>query len=211
MTSSTHHQLAGATLTRLVVSEMNNNVYVLRCDSTGRSVLIDAADDASSLLSLTNAGGPAHDLEAVITTHRHWDHHRALKEFVTRRPVETYAGRHDAHALPVAPTHTVQHGDTITIGDLTLHVIELRGHTPGSIALHWRDHESVGHLFAGDSLFPGGPGKTTSPNDFTQLMDDLEERVFLLPDDTIVYPGHGDFTTIGAERPYLGEWRERGW
>ena len=89
--------------------------------------------------------------------------------------------------------------------------MHLRGHTPGSVALVYRGDRRP-HLFTGDSLFPGGPGKTWSPDDFTSLVDDLEQRVFgALPDDTWVYPGHGDDTTLGAERPSLPEWRERGW
>jgi glyoxylase-like metal-dependent hydrolase (beta-lactamase superfamily II) len=106
---------------------------------------------------------------------------------------------------------TVDHGDTITVGRVPLEVIHLRGHTPGSIAVVYRAAEGP-HLFTGDSLFPGGPGKTNSPDDFASLMDDLEERVFgTLPDETWVYPGHGDDTTLGAERPHLPEWRARGW
>ena len=98
------------------------------------------------------------------------------------------------------------------LGDNQLEVIALRGHTPGSIALLYREPSGAAHLFTGDSLFPGGPGKTNSPEDFTSLMDDLERRVFgVLPDDTWVYPGHGDDTTLGAERPHLAEWRARGW
>jgi glyoxylase-like metal-dependent hydrolase (beta-lactamase superfamily II) len=92
-----------------------------------------------------------------------------------------------------------------------LEVVHLRGHTPGSIALVYRGDDGQ-HLFTGDSLFPGGPGKTWSPDDFVSLMDDLEERVFAeLPDETWVYPGHGDDTTVGNERSSLPEWRARGW
>jgi glyoxylase-like metal-dependent hydrolase (beta-lactamase superfamily II) len=98
------------------------------------------------------------------------------------------------------------------VGDYPLEVIHLRGHTPGSIALLHRDADGRPHLFTGDSLFPGGPGRTTSPEDFTSLMDDLEHKVFShLDDDCWVYPGHGDDTTLGAERPQLPEWRDRGW
>src|SRR5699024_7184911 len=105
-----------------------------------------------------------------------------------------------------------EHNDTITVGDCILSVIHLRGHTPGSIALLYKDPQGTPHLFTGDSLFPGGPGRTTTAEDFTGLMDDLETRVFdQLPEETWFYPGHGDDSTLGAERPKLGEWRERGW
>ena len=93
-------------------------------------------------------------------------------------------------------------------------MVHLRGHTPGSIALVYRDPSAGGHphVFTGDSLFPGGHGRTTSTEDHLQLMDDLEERIFgPLPDETWVYPGHGDDTSLGRERPDLGEWRTRGW
>jgi glyoxylase-like metal-dependent hydrolase (beta-lactamase superfamily II) len=105
------------------------------------------------------------------------------------------------------------HGETVRVGAQTLEVVHLRGHTPGSIALVWRGPEGAGtHAFTGDSLFPGGVGKTWSPEDFTSLVDDVEERLFgTLPDDTWVYPGHGRDTTLGVERPHLGEWRARGW
>ena len=114
--------------------------------------------------------------------------------------------------MPLSPDVLVEHGDTVTLGDCSLEVIHLRGHTPGSIALLHRDADGTPHLFSGDSLFPGGPGKTWSAEDFTSLMDDLESRVFdQLPDETWFYPGHGDDSTLGAERPHLGEWRARGW
>jgi glyoxylase-like metal-dependent hydrolase (beta-lactamase superfamily II) len=113
----------------------------------------------------------------------------------------------------VPVTRPVEHGDTVPVGDQVLEVVHLRGHTPGSIALVWRGPEGAGtHVFTGDSLFPGGPGRTTSPENFTSLMNDLEARLFgQLDDATWLYPGHGKDSTIGAERPHLAEWRERGW
>ena len=126
-------------------------------------------------------------------------------------------GPADADALPVDVDHRLDQGDTIAVGDLTVEVVALRGHTPGSIALVVREDGRApqpgrAHLLTGDSLFPGGPGKTDSPADFVSLMDDLEERVFgEFSDDTRVYPGHGDDTLVGIERPQLAQWRERGW
>jgi glyoxylase-like metal-dependent hydrolase (beta-lactamase superfamily II) len=119
----------------------------------------------------------------------------------------------DAPDLPVNVSRKVEHGDTIAVGEQTLEVVHLRGHTPGSIALVWRGPEGAGtHVFTGDSLFPGGPGRTTNPTDFMSLMDDLEERIFgRMDDDTWFYPGHGKDSTLGAERPHLDEWRARGW
>jgi glyoxylase-like metal-dependent hydrolase (beta-lactamase superfamily II) len=120
----------------------------------------------------------------------------------------------DADALPVKPDRFLAGGDTIVIGELALDVIHLRGHTPGSVALALRPYgdRTAVHLFTGDCLFPGGPGRTTNVTEFQSLMDDLESRIFgVYGDDTVVYPGHGDDTTIGEERPRLAEWRERGW
>jgi glyoxylase-like metal-dependent hydrolase (beta-lactamase superfamily II) len=131
---------------------------------------------------------------------------------VERTGAATAAGEADADAVPVTPNIRLDHGDTVRVGDVELQVIGLRGHTPGSVALLYTESDGRPHLFTGDSLFPGGPGRTTTPDEFTSLMDDLEGRVFdELPDETWVYPGHGKDTTLGTERPHLAEWRSRGW
>jgi glyoxylase-like metal-dependent hydrolase (beta-lactamase superfamily II) len=121
------------------------------------------------------------------------------------------AGVDDAAEIPVV-TDTVSDGDTIAVGDCTLEVIHLVGHTPGSIVLLYREPGGIAHLWTGDSLFPGGPGGTRNPQDFASLMGDLETKVFgRLPDDTWFYPGHGKDSTLGAERASIPEWRARGW
>ncbi len=148
-----------------------------------------------------------------MTTHQHWDHHRALADVVSATGARTAAGREDADALPVAPDDRLDHGDTVAFGDVTLDVIHLRGHTPGSVALVLRSSDGSTHVFTGDSLFPGGVGNTQGDAArFSSLIDDVEARLFgTLPDDTWVYPGHGKDTTIGVERPSVPEWRARGW
>ncbi|MCZ2827009.1 MULTISPECIES: MBL fold metallo-hydrolase [unclassified Modestobacter] len=203
-------ELPGLTIRKLAVSEMANNVYLLTSTATGESLLVDAAAEPAALLELI---GDA-DVRTVVTTHGHWDHHRALPEVVRATGAETVAHPADAADLPVPVTRPVQHGDAVAVGDQTLEVVHLRGHTPGSIALVWRGPGGAGtHVFTGDSLFPGGVGNTQSDAArFTSLVDDVESRLFgELPDDTWVYPGHGSDTTIGAERPNLPEWRARGW
>ena len=203
-------ELPGLTISKLAVSEMANNAYLLRCTATGEALLIDAAAEPEALLALI---GDA-DLRTVVTTHGHWDHHRALPEVVDATGAASVAGAADAADLPVPVQRTVEHGDTVTVGEQTLEVVHLRGHTPGSIALIWRGPDDAGvHAFTGDSLFPGGVGNTRKdPKRFTSLIDDVERRLFdVLPDETWVYPGHGKDTTIGAERPHLAEWRARGW
>ncbi|MHA3947613.1 MBL fold metallo-hydrolase [Cellulomonas bogoriensis] len=195
------------------VGPMDNNTYLLTCRHTGRQLLIDAAADPERLLGLVREGSRSATLESVVTTHRHRDHHDGLESLVAVTGARSFAGTADAHALPVTTEH-LRHGDVITVGQVALEVISLRGHTPGSVALAYHDPAAHGgvHLFTGDSLFPGGPGKTATPGDFEQLMNDLEQRVFGAYDDTTwVYPGHGRDTTLGAERPALGEWRARGW
>ena len=203
-------ELPGLTISKLAVSEMANNVYLLRSTATGEGLLVDAAAEPEAVLTLIGDGG----VSTVVTTHGHWDHHRALPEVVEATGAVTVAGAADAADLPVPVQRTVEHGDTVTVGEQTLEVVHLRGHTPGSIALVWRGPGDAGvHVFTGDSLFPGGVGNTQ--NDaarFTSLIDDVEERLFgTLPDEAWVYPGHGKDTTIGAERPHLAEWRARGW
>lgn len=202
--------LPDAVIRKASVSLEDNNAYLITCRTTGEQVLIDAAHDADRLLTLVAEGGSG--LSRVVTTHQHRDHHRALPEVLTATRARSLAGRHDAAELPVAVDQLLDDRDVVSVGALRLTVRHLRGHTPGSIALVLRSLDGSVHAFTGDSLFPGGPGRTTSPADFTSLMDDLEERIFReLPDGTWVYPGHGQDTTLGAERPHLQEWRERGW
>jgi glyoxylase-like metal-dependent hydrolase (beta-lactamase superfamily II) len=173
-------------------------------------LLIDAADEPRRVAEIARLDGPP--VSAILTTHRHPDHWQALAATVADAQAAVYAGADDADALPVAVDERLNQGDTITVGDLSLDIIHLRGHTPGSIAVLYRDRAGSPHLFTGDSLFPGGVGKTTAPADFTSLINDVQERVFaVLSDETWVYPGHGNDTTLRTERPHLGEWRARGW
>ena len=146
-------------ITKLSVGEMDNNVYLLRCRQTDDQLLVDAADDAAAILGTVGADG----LVRVVTTHRHWDHHRALAEVVAATGAETVAGAPDADELPVPVDVRVEDGDRVRVGSCELEVIRLTGHTPGSIALLYDDPDGTPHLFTGDSLFPGGVGKTWSP------------------------------------------------
>ena len=176
------------------------------------ALLIDAANDVDRLADLLDHGLDRPRLRSIVTTHRHADHWQALGGIAGQTGANLYAGAEDAGELPVPTDVALQQGDIVPLGTSTLEAIKLRGHTPGSVALLFTEPGGRGHLFTGDSLFPGGPGKTGSPADFISLMDDLQQRVFdRLPDDTWVYPGHGDDTTLGAERPHLAEWRARGW
>lgn len=214
------YDLPAVTLRRIAVSEMSNNVYLLTAKKSGIQVLIDAADKAAAIRTMiaeAAADTPCSPgLRAVLTTHQHWDHVRALPELAQGPGVELAAGTDDAAAVEkekgVHIDRRLQHGETLQYDGVALDVIHLRGHTPGSVAFVYPVEDGPTHIFTGDSLFPGGVGKTWAQEDFQQLIEDVEARLFdIYEDDTIVHPGHGDPTTLGEERPKLGEWRERGW
>jgi glyoxylase-like metal-dependent hydrolase (beta-lactamase superfamily II) len=207
-------ELSGLTVTKVAVDpEMSNNCYLLRCRATGDQVLVDAAAEPETLLPLIGDAG----LDAVVTTHQHWDHHRALADVVAATGAAVVVGAPDADEVTrqtgVPVTRRVAQGDTVAVGDCSLEVIALAGHTPGSIALLYDDPEGHPHLFTGDSLFPGGVGATFgNAAAFAELIDEVETKLFgRLPDETWFYPGHGDDGRLGDERPHLAEWRERGW
>ena len=198
-------------MTKISVGPMDNNAYLVVPDSGG-AVLIDAADDDARLLELIGD----REVAVIITTHRHGDHWQALPSVAEATKAQLVCGRPDVGAIAtgawVEGLVGAWDGDAVTVGDGELEVIGLVGHTPGSIALAYTGTDGVVHLFTGDSLFPGGPGKTQTSADFSSLMDDLEAKIFARFDDrTVVHPGHGDDTTLGAERPHLAEWRARGW
>ncbi|MGQ0843950.1 MAG: MBL fold metallo-hydrolase [Sporichthyaceae bacterium] len=200
-------ELAGLILTKVSVGPMDNNCYLLRCRDTGEQLLIDAANDAPTLLAMLTS-----PLERIVTTHQHYDHWQALAEVQRATGARTTAHRLDAEGIPVPTDDQVEDGAEISFGRVTLKAIHIVGHTPGSIALLYDDPAGHPHLFTGDCLFPGGVGNTFGDGkNFGSLIDDVENKLFALPDETWVYPGHGGDTTIGNERPSLAEWRARGW
>lgn len=199
-------------LTKLSVGPMDNNCYVLRDGTTDHAVVIDAAAEPDRILEVVADA----TVDAVVTTHGHRDHWQALAEVAgtTSAAVCHHAG--DADAIPVAADHHLAHEATVPLGRASLRVLHTPGHTGGSICLLLRARAddrpaSRLHLFTGDTLFPGGPGRTEDADAFARIMRSLRRRLFTLDDDTWVYPGHGDDTTLGAERPHLDAWQERGW
>ncbi|WBL18334.1 MULTISPECIES: MBL fold metallo-hydrolase [Citricoccus] len=230
--SSSAHSTAGpitvvqdlpeVTIRTRSVSSMDNNVYLITSKTSGTQVLIDAADDPAAIMELLASAAvdtPCHTtLAVIITTHQHWDHVRALAEVSEQTQTSTAAGTADADAIQeqtsVTPKVLLNHGDAAHFDGISLDIIGLRGHTPGSVALAFvPDADAPTVLFTGDSLFPGGVGNTQNDSvRFTQLFDDVTSRIFdVYDDDTIVLPGHGASTTLGQERPHLDEWRARGW
>lgn len=202
--------LPGASIVKVSVGPMDNNAYLVTCSQTGQTLLIDAANDGEILLELIERYAPK--LSLIVTSHQHQDHWLALADVAKATGVPTAAHQLDAEPLPVKPDRILADGDTVKIGELTFDVIHLQGHTPGSVALALNGADDATHLFTGDCLFPGGVGKTWKDGDFEQLLGDVTDRVFnVYGDSTVVYPGHGDDTTLGAERPHLQEWKQRGW
>jgi glyoxylase-like metal-dependent hydrolase (beta-lactamase superfamily II) len=201
-------ELPALTISKLSVGPYDNNAYLLRCNATGEQLLIDAAAEPDRLLDLIGAGG----LSTVVTTHQHPDHWQGLAAVIEATDARSLAHEADSQPLP-AVTGTVDEGDVVRVGECELEVIHIVGHTPGSIALVYRDPSGHPHLFTGDSLFPGGVGNTDKdPERFGSLFHDVSTKIFdRLPDDTWFYPGHGKDSTLGAERPSLPEWRARGW
>ena len=196
--------LPGVSIIKMSVGPMDNNVYLVTCAETGVSLLIDAANDPDLLVDLVREQAPK--LTMIITTHQHFDHWQALEAVAEATGAPTAAHPLDAEALPVKPSHLLSGGDSLTVGELTFDVIHLRGHTPGSVALALRPagERTAVQLFTGDCLFPGGPGRTTTPEEFDSLMTGLETDVFgIYGDDTVVYPGHGDAPSRGARRSGL--------
>lgn len=190
------------------VEEMDNNVYVISCTSTGAALLVDVAARPERLREAVADV----DLLAAVQTHGHWDHVRAWEELVDDHGWEVWGHAGDADLFPRACDRWLQGGEVFEVGELSVQVLHVPGHTPGSL-LYLVQGEERPHLFSGDSLFPGGVGNTFDDSDaFDELFTGIVEQVFEpLPDHTWVYPGHGDDTTLGAERGDLDEWRERGW
>ncbi|MCJ7858686.1 MBL fold metallo-hydrolase [Corynebacterium kalidii] len=210
--------MASAQITTTTVGPMGNNCYLV--SAGGDALLIDAADEAGRLLSVAADAGVR--ITDVLTTHRHHDHVGALQEVLAATGARHHASVQDAPELPASVDQTWGHHpdddapepfttSSPALDALGMQLILLRGHTAGGLGVLVPQADGPDDLFSGDSLFPGGVGKTATPEDFASLTSDVARRCFTLLDDTRVHPGHGAGTTIGAERPHLGEWLERGW
>jgi glyoxylase-like metal-dependent hydrolase (beta-lactamase superfamily II) len=198
-----HYEDTRAEVHKVVVGPFDNNVFVLRCRETGEAVLLDAANEHGRLLELCRALG----VTGVLETHGHWDHVQAVPA-VREAGYRVAVTAADAGMLP-AYDDILEDESVVEVGRLRLHTILTPGHTPGSMCFRV---EGSPLLFSGDTLFPGGPGNTEGdPERFATIIEQVDRKLFTLPPETIVLPGHGDDTTIGRERPHLDEWVERGW
>jgi glyoxylase-like metal-dependent hydrolase (beta-lactamase superfamily II) len=198
-----HYEDAGVRIEKLVVGPFENNVFVLRCKSSGEAAIVDAANEHDLLLDVSRTTG----VRRVLTTHGHWDHIQAV-EAVRDAGIDVGIAPEDASMLP-AYDFTIPDDDVMEVGDLRLHTIHTPGHTQGSTSFLL---EGRPVLFSGDTLFPGGPGNTSLPGgDFDQIIESIDRRLFTLPGDLLVLPGHGLDTTLDTERPHLQEWIDRRW
>ena len=202
-------ELQRISVSKMSVGPLDNNVYLLQDHASGEQLLVDAAAEPERILAELKLGA----LVGIVTTHAHPDHFGALGAVKTATGVESMASTADAPSIDPRPERLLKHGEHIRFGSSRVEVIELRGHTDSGVALLYEGASGEPPLvFTGDSLFPGGIGKTSGGDDFDQLIDDVDNRLFRrLPDATLIFPGHGDNTTLGSERPHLPEWRERRW
>jgi glyoxylase-like metal-dependent hydrolase (beta-lactamase superfamily II) len=198
-----HYEDGSVRVEKLVVGPFENNVFVVRCKQTGEAVIIDAANEHELLLEVSRATG----VRRVLTTHGHFDHIQAVTQ-MRDAGIDVGVAVEDAKMLP-SYDFTIPDDDVIEVGDLRLRTIHTPGHTPGSTSFLLEGHPL---LFTGDTLFPGGPGNTKfEGSSFEQIIQSIDRRLFTLPADLLVLPGHGLDTTLGTERPHLQEWVDRGW
>jgi glyoxylase-like metal-dependent hydrolase (beta-lactamase superfamily II) len=203
MARPAHFEDTDVRIDKIIVGPFENNVFVMRCKASGEAVLLDAANEHELLLEVSRATG----VRRVLTTHGHWDHIQAV-EAVRDAGIDVGISAEDASMLP-AYDFTIPDDDVVEVGQLRLRTIHTPGHTPGSTCFLL---EGKPVLFSGDTLFPGGAGNTSLPGgDFDQIIRSIDRRLFTLPSDLLVMPGHGLDTTIGDEAPHLQEWIDRGW
>ena len=190
------------TVGRIVAPPLENNIYLIACTATGASLIVDAARDPDAIVAMADGT----EVTAVATTHGHWDHHGAIPEVTERLGVPFMLHPADIEIASKTPGEPLVEGP-LPIGDVRAQVVHTPGHTHGSVCI-----VLDGAVITGDTLFPGGPGATLfDHSSFDTIIESISSKLFALPDDTVVLPGHGDATTIGTERPQLPAWIERGW
>ena len=189
-------------------SGLENNTWIVGSDD--ECYVIDAGHDGRAIVKSIARG---RRVLGVLVTHGHWDHLDAVGEVCdgTRAPALIHPADRflwDEH-YPVTPDGDLGDGQTLKVGDVILHVLHTPGHTPGSSCFH---APALGAVFTGDTLFPGGPGATRHDySDFDTIIESIRTKLFTLPDETVVLPGHGEATGVSAEKPQLQDWVDRRW
>lgn len=186
-----HFQNERYRIHKIVASPMANNAYIIVCKATGESVIIDAPRDAGKIIEEVKGTR----VRAILITHRHGDHLEGFEKLKTETKAAAAINHEDASAMPGMPDFYLTDGDIIPVGHLALKVIHTPGHTPGATCLLLDEH-----LFTGDTLFPGGPGRTHSNAELEQEIESITTKLYTLPDTTRVYPGHGNDTTIAQSK-----------
>jgi len=186
---------------KLELGPFGTNAYFVTCRQTNASVLVDAPGEADKILAQLKGTDPKY----ILMTHNHMDHTGALAEVKSVLRVPLAAHRDDVAELPVKPDMLLNDGDLISCGDVSLTVLHTPGHTPGSVCFL-----TGNNLIAGDTIFPGGPGKTWSPADFKRIVESLSSKIFVLPEDTRIYPGHGGSTVLKIEKQAFESFTARG-
>lgn len=176
---------------RFETQPFGTNAYIIACPETGESVLVDAPGDASVIMDALQGTNPT----CILITHGHLDHIGALAELKETLKISVAAHQSDSGRLPLTPEMLLRDDDIIAFGKLAISVLHTPGHTPGSLCFLINSH-----LFSGDTIFPGGPGRTNTPEDFGQILGSLTQKIFILPDDVCVYPGHGESTVLKKEK-----------
>ena len=189
-------------LYRLETEPFGTNAYSVICRETGESILVDAPGDAALIENKLKDSG----VKYILLTHGHMDHTMVLEELHRSLGTALAAHEGDTDKLPVRPDKQLKDGDRIECGKLKLEVIHTPGHTAGSICF-----KTGNYLISGDTIFPGGPGKTASPEDFKTITLSIRDKVLTLPDETIILPGHGASTTVKREKELFAEFSRRGY
>ncbi len=178
-------------ITKLSLGPYGTNTYVVTCQETKDSVVVDAPGEPDRVIEALAGTNPRY----ILITHNHPDHIGALAQLKSTLNIPIAAHISDAEKLPIQPDILLSDNDVVDLGNVQLTVFHTPGHTPGSLCFYYDKF-----LISGDTCFPGGPGKTWSPAAFMQITSSLTNKIFQLPADTMVFPGHGGSTVVGKEK-----------
>ena len=195
-----HFQDDAITIHKLECGPYGNNAYLVVCPKTNESILIDTPAEPDELIKLAKTT----DVKAILITHNHMDHLLGFDDVTAAIQAPVGIGTHDADALSRPADILLNDGDVVSAGSVSLTAVFTPGHTPGSTCFH-----TDGHLFSGDTLFPGGPGKSGSPEKLKQLIESITTKLFTLGDDMNVFPGHGGDGNLQSSKEEYADFASR--